>query len=297
MQRKLMLILNPSAGKRESRLRLFELVDLFSRHDCTVTVCPTRYKGDATRLAKEAGQSFDIILCCGGDGTLNEVVTGLMTLSRRPDLGYIPAGTTNDMATSLRLPRNLLRAAETILKDHIRPHDIGSFHDGYFVYVAAFGAFTEVTYLTSQKAKIALGPLAYILEGIRRLPDIRPHRMTIEHDGEQIEGDFIFGAVTNTLSMGGIKNPMPGKVKLDDGMFEVLLVRNPTTPKQFRRTLSDLSRRKHDNENIHFFQTDQVRFIPESTVPWAIDGEDGGLHKETLIRNLPRVIRFLGGSS
>lgn len=295
MSRKLLFILNPQSGRRESRVRLFDLVDLFSRHHCIVTVCPTRMRQDATHFVQKHAREFDLVLCCGGDGTLNETVTGLMSLPDRPPLGYIPAGTTNDMANSLRLPRNLLSAAETVLQGQLRPHDIGTFHDGYFVYAAAFGAFTEVSYVTPQPAKIALGPIAYLLEGIRRLPDIRPYRMTVEHDDITIAGDFLFGAVTNTHSIAGIRNPMPGEVHLDDGLFEVLLVRNPTTPRQLRRILSDLSRRRFDNENILFFQTDRVRFDGEKAVPWTIDGEDGGSHSHTEIMNLPRSVRFLTG--
>jgi len=296
MPRKVMLILNPYSGRRESRIRLFELVDFFSRQDCLVTVCPTRQKTDATRFVKEQGNQYDLILCCGGDGTLNEVVTGLMSLERKPEVGYIPAGTTNDMAASLHLPRALLKAAEVVLRGNIRYHDIGTFHDGYLVYVAAFGAFTEVSYLTPQHAKLALGPLAYVLEGIRRLPEIRPHHMVIEHDGTTLEGDFIFGAVTNTTSMAGIRNPVPGKVRLDDGLFEVLLVRNPTTPRHLRRILTDLSRKKYDNENVVFFQTASVSFLPDAPVPWTVDGEDGGMRMNTFIQNLPRSIRFLAGN-
>lgn len=296
MARKVLLILNPQAGHKESRLRLFELVELFSSHNCLVTVLPTQQKADATRFVQEHALSYDTVICCGGDGTLNEVVTGLMTLDEQPELGYIPAGTTNDMANSLHLPRRLLKAASVILQRQVRQHDIGTFHTGYFVYAAAFGAFTEVSYLTSQHAKIALGPIAYVLEGIRRLPDIRPHRMTVEHDGITITGEFIFGAVTNTLSIAGIRNPMPGRVLLDDGRFEVLLVRNPTTPNQLRRILTDLSRRKYDNGHVLFFQTDRVVFLPEKPVPWTVDGEDGGLRNRTEIVNLPGKIRFLAGS-
>ena len=295
MPRKLLLILNPQAGHRESKLRLFELVDLFSSQNCIVTVLPTRQKSDATRFVQQQAALFDTLLCCGGDGTLNEVVTGLMSMEEQPELGYIPAGTTNDMANSLNLPRRLLKAAAVILKRQVREHDIGTFHDGYFVYAAAFGAFTEVSYLTPQHAKIALGPIAYVLEGIRRLPDIRAHHMIVEHDGERIEGDFIFGAVTNTLSIAGIRNPMPGEVRLDDGRFEVLLVRNPTTTRQLRKTLADLSRRRYDNENVLFFQTDKVVFLPDHPVPWTVDGEDGGLRGKTEIVNIPRRIRFLAG--
>ncbi len=295
MPRKVMLILNPHAGRKESRIRLFELVDLFSSHDSVVTVCPTRQKNDATRFVKEQAAHCDLILCCGGDGTLNEVVTGLMSLEQKPVIGYIPAGTTNDMAASLHLPRDLLKAAEVILRGNIRFHDVGTFHGGYLVYVAAFGAFTEVSYLTPQHAKVALGPLAYVLEGIRRLPEIRPHHMVIEHDGERLEGDFIFGAVTNSTSMAGIRNPVPGTVCLDDGLFEVLLVRNPTTPKHLRKILLDLSRKKYDNENVVFFQTGGVTFRPDTPIPWTVDGEDGGHRLETTILNLPRSVRLVAG--
>jgi len=295
MQRKLMLILNPQAGKKESRIRLFELVDLFSRHDCTVTVCPTLKKHDATRYVAEMGDHYDLILCCGGDGTLNEVITGMMPMENRPDVGYIPAGTTNDMAASLHLPKQLLKAASAILQGNIHMHDIGEFKDRYFVYVAAFGAFTNVTYLTSQPAKNAFGFLAYIFEGIRRLPEIKPYRMVVEHDGECLKGDFVFGAITNSTSMGGIKNPVPGDVKLDDGLFEVLLVRNPTTPKHFRKIVRDLGRKKYKNENVVFFQSKEISFFADNPLPWVLDGEAGGSHQDVTIKNLPKSIRFLAG--
>lgn len=295
--RSLLLILNPQAGRKESRLRLFDLVEFFSRHDFTVTVHPTRRKSDATHFVQAYAGKYDVLLCCGGDGTLNEVITGLMSIGKKPEVGYIPAGTTNDMAASLRLPRRLLKAAEIILGGKSRMHDIGSFNSGYFVYAAAFGAFTSVSYLTPQPAKSLLGRFAYVLEGIRRLPEIRPYKMNVIADEQNHTGDFIFGAVTNTHSIAGIKNPMPGVVLLNDGKFEVLLVKNPDTPNKLRLILMDLGRRKYENENIIFFQTSHIEFHAEEEVPWTIDGEDGGMHQKVEVQNLPSSVRFCIGSA
>ena len=229
MNNKLMLIVNPAAGKGQSRGCVLDIIQVFSKAGYTTTVYPTNYSGHARVLAREHGSEYPIIVCIGGDGTLSDVFGGLMEIPKeqRPKVGYIPLGTANDVATSLKLHKNPTQAAEEITKGTPLELDVGSFNDDYFSYIAAFGAFTEVSYATSQQTKKALGHFAYVLEGMASLTKITPYHAVVEHDEGVIEGDFVFGSVTNSTSVAGLVKLDPSIVELNDGLFEIILVRTP----------------------------------------------------------------------
>lgn len=293
MYKKMMLVINPRAGRMQSRNNLFNLINFFYQNGYEVTVYPTQKRSDATRIVMENAHRYDIVTCCGGDGTLNEVISGLMHLSTRPPLGYIPSGTTNDLATSLELNYGMMKAAQAIISGVQYLYDIGSFNDRFFTYIAAFGAFTDVSYTTPQQTKNSLGHLAYILEGIKRLPEIRSYRLKIEYDGGVVEDDFVFGAVTNSTSMGGILKLSPDAVRLNDGLFEIILIKNPRNLLQLQRIVSGLLMQKYDDGDVMLLHSSKIKITALNEIPWTLDGEDGGLHREVKIINNNKAICFM----
>ena len=205
-EKKMLLIINPKSGKERIKNRLLAILDIFIKEGYQIQVYITQKALDAKEMARAQGGDMDLIVCSGGDGTLNETISGMMELEHRPPLGYIPAGSTNDFASSLKLPRRMADAAMAAASGEPCPIDVGRFQENqYFVYVAGFGAFTEVSYLTSQDKKNLLGHQAYVLEGVKSLTTIREYSMKIESDDQSYEGNFIFGMVTNTISVGGFK--------------------------------------------------------------------------------------------
>ena len=280
MQKRIMLIVNPVSGRGQYKSEISHILEVLCRRGAAVTVYMTQHSGHARELAAAHGGQYDIVACLGGDGTLGETISGLMELDHRPPVGYIPLGTTNDMATTLNLPKDAIRAAEVILEGVPIPIDIGHFADHYFAYIAAFGAFTEVAYQTPRENKQTLGHLAYVLEGVGQLTKITPRKLIVEHDGGRIEGEFIFGGVTNTTSIAGLWKLKPSLVDLGDGVFEVILVKNPRNLLEFNAIFMDIVTQKYESEYVQLFKTKHARFQFEELVPWTRDGEAGGEHVE-----------------
>ena len=204
--KKMLFVYNPKAGKAMIRNKLADILDIFTAGGYEITIIPTQKHGDATEIVKNRSDVYDVVVCSGGDGTLDEVVNGMLLSDHRTPLGYIPAGSTNDYGESLGLSKNMVQAAETAVSGRDYSCDMGLFNDDVFVYIAAFGLFTDVSYETDQEMKNVLGHLAYVLEGMKRLSNIRSFPMKVTHDGEVIEDEFIFGMVTNSRSVGGFKN-------------------------------------------------------------------------------------------
>lgn len=293
--KRLLFIYNAHAGKKRIAQKLHDVVYLFATAGYEVTVHPTLFRGDATKTAAELGGQYDHVVCCGGDGTLNEVVTGLMTHPEQmPTLGYLPAGTTNDFSKTLKLPSDLMKSARIAVEGSPSPCDLGEFNGRPFVYVAAFGVFSEVSYATPQSSKNALGHLAYVLGGIKSLAQLRPYTMKVTHDGETIEGDFIYGMVSDSISVGGFQGIKRDEVKLDDGLFEVMLVKNPRTPEELSTILNALMKKKPDG-NVIGFQSSHITFECQEPVAWTLDGEYGGDVELAQIQNLNQAIRIMRG--
>lgn len=293
--KRLLFIYNAHAGKMRIAQKLHDVVYLFATAGYEVTVHPTLFRGDATKTAAEQGAQYDHVVCCGGDGTLNEVVTGLMTHPEQmPTLGYLPAGTTNDFSKTLKLPADLMKSARIAVEGSPSPCDLGEFNGRPFVYVAAFGVFSEVSYATPQSYKNVLGHLAYVLGGIKSLTQLRPYTMKVTHDGETIEGDFIYGMVSDSISVGGFQGIKRDDVKLDDGLFEVMLVKNPRTPEELSTILNALMKKKPDG-NVIGFQSAHITFECQEPVAWTLDGEYGGDVELAQIQNLSQAIRIMRG--
>lgn len=292
--KRMLFVYNPKAGKAKIRNKLSDIIDVFARSGYSIVVHPTQGQGDAREVVKNREKgAYDLIVCSGGDGTLDEVVAGMMQTQEHLPVGYIPAGSTNDFAKSLGISSNMVAAAETIVKGRVFSCDIGRFNEGLFVYVAAFGMFTEVSYATDQQMKNMLGHMAYLLEGVKSLSTIKSYVMRIESEEEIIEGDFIFGMVTNSISVGGFKNITGKDVELDDGKFEVLLVKRPVTYVELDNTVASLVVPKFDAQCIQYLKTSCLRIYSKEKISWTLDGEFGGEHKEVVIENLQKVLPII----
>lgn len=291
--KKVLFVFNPYSGKALIKNYLLDIVDTMVKADYEVTIYPTQERGDATRMVEEATEDYNLIVCSGGDGTLDEAVTGMMRREHKIPLGYIPAGSTNDFATSLGIPREMPKAAETAVRGKPFACDIGAFNQDYFVYVAAFGLFTEVSYKTSQEWKNVLGHAAYILEGARCLHDIPSFLMQVEYNNTRVQDEFIYGMISNSTSVGGFKGMTGKDVLLDDGVFEVTLIKKPRNPIELNEIIASLINLVDDTDMVYSFKTDEVKFTAKNNVAWTLDGEFGGEHTEVVVRNICRAIEIM----
>lgn len=289
----LLFLVNPHAGKGEMRRAGMDCIDIFVRAGFQVTVITTQSAQQATEIMVAQGANYDRIVCSGGDGTFNEVVTGYLRAGLHCPLGYIPSGTVNDFATSLQLPRIPIIAADTAAYGQVQDVDIGRFHDRYFTYVAAFGAFTDVSYTTSQDIKNVIGRMAYILKGIQSVPQLKNYEMTVQTDDHVVSGRFLFGMISNATTVAGMRGPGAQDVAMDDGLFEVTLVRLPTSPADWQRALFELSNPEQDWTYVYRTKASRVSVSGTAPVPWTLDGEFGGNLEQVDIENLPRQIPIL----
>ncbi len=291
--KKLLFIVNPRAGKTKSTAPLFDAVAAFSRAGYLVRVFVTEAGGQARDIAAKWGGQYDLVVCAGGDGTLNETISGLMQLEQRPPLGYLPNGSTNDFAASLHLHTTVATAARAVAGGVPSSLDIGRHNDRYFAYVASFGAFTRSSYSASQAAKNALGHFAYILEGLGDLDSLRPYRCAIDADGEHFEGDFIFGAVCNSTSLGGLVKLDPKHVSMDDGTFELLLLRMPKTALDLQNLITAMTRMQYDYPGVIFRHVKNVVLTTNENISWSLDGEYAASAPRVEIQCLPGAIELV----
>lgn len=292
LEKKLLFVYNPKAGKAKIRNKLADILDVFTKAGFEVTVYPTGQKGDAVEIVANRKPIYDLVVCSGGDGTLDEVVTGMMQSSFKTPIGYIPAGSTNDFGGSLYLPKNMVAAAEKIVWGRNFRCDVGSFNKDVFVYIAAFGIFTDVSYETDQEIKNVLGHMAYVLEGMKRISSVKSYHLKVSYEDKVIEDDFIFGMITNSTSVGGFKKITGKNVELDDGVFEVTLIKYPQNAIELTRIMNSLVNRDIDTGTTYCFKTSSIRLESEEEVAWTLDGENGGCHKEVSIENLHQTVEI-----
>lgn len=289
-------IYNSRSGRATIHTQIPMILDRFTAAGYQVTAHPTQSRGDATICAKRACDAgcYDILVCSGGDGTLNEVIQGCMTSQTPCDIGYIPTGSTNDFARGLGIPKEPEEAVDCILQGEPMLCDVGKFNEKYFTYIAAFGAFTEISYQTSQQYKNVLGHVAYILNAISKLSKIRSCRMRIEHDNGVIEDEFLYGMVTNSRSVAKLLSL--SDVRWDDGLFEVTLIRKPANLIELHKMITAFSKIQigFEKRYIHYFRSSGLKVInlDETPVSWTIDGEYGGTVSENKIINLQKAITF-----
>lgn len=288
----MLFVFNPKAGKGKIKTHLLDIVDIFNKHDYEVVIHCTQKSKDAYEKAKEYAHSVDLIVCSGGDGTLDEVVTGIMEQKSTVPIGYIPAGSTNDFATSLFVPKNMVEAASMIMEEELYHCDIGRFNSQTFAYVAAFGLFTDVSYETDQDLKNVLGHVAYILEGVKSLFNIKSYHMKVVTEEMEVEDDFIMGMVTNSRSIGGFKNLTGKNVDMNDGFFEVTLITMPKNPLELQEIMTALVMGKDNTDLVHSFKSKKIVIETEEKVPWTLDGEFGGNQTAVEIENMHKALNL-----
>ena len=291
--RKLLFILNPTAGTRKAGKVLPQILSVFNRAGYDVLTYVTDYPGDGKQFVARRAAEMDLVVCCGGDGTFNETVSGLLQSGADVPIGYIPAGSTNDFAGSLGLSTDPIKAATDIANGQPYPYDVGSFGGRHFTYVASFGAFTRASYATPQSVKNALGHTAYVLGGISELSQIKKLPVRVELDGEVLDGDYLFGAVCNSTSLGGIAKLDPSQVDMSDGLFELLLVRAPKDLGEIAECISAVQHQQYNCRMMTFRTASRVTFYPRADLPWTLDGEMDPGGDKIVIDNLHHAIRLV----
>ena len=293
MRKQILVIYNPSAGKNGANSILPKAVQQLCSDNCRVIAYPVLKGYGAEKIIAEEAGNFDAVLCCGGDGTLNHTINGLMEIGmEKPQLGYIPAGSTNDFAASMGI-KNTVDTCRTLAYGQPFYYDIGRFNEKYFNYVAAFGAFTEVSYSTSQKQKNQLGHAAYIIEGLRHLPLGEYHTVTITVNGETFTDNYIYGSVSNSTSVAGMKIGFDSAIEMDDGLFEVILIKAPKTPMDIQNIITAVMAQNYDGPYFKYIKTESISFEFEKDTPWTLDGEFGGDIKKADISVVPKAIGLM----
>ena len=292
--KKMLFIMNPISGQKKAAKFLPEIISLFNRADYEVITYITGCQGDATRMAALRGGDMDIVVCCGGDGTFNETISGLLQAGLTTPVGYIPSGSTNDFASSLKLSTNPLKAAQDIIEGQQVAYDVGRFGNRYFSYVASFGAFTQSSYATPQSIKNVLGHTAYVLSGISELSQIRKEHVRMEIDGEIVEDDFLFGAISNSTSVGGVLTLDPKFVDMSDGLLEILLVRAPRNLLEITECIQAFQSQNYNNcAMVTFRSAQKVRILSNPGMIWTLDGEREEGHWEVMAENVHHAIHLV----
>lgn len=295
--KKMLFIMNPYSGQRRANRYLTEIIGLYNRAGYEVTVHMTAGPGDGARVVGRSAGDKDVVVCCGGDGTFNEVISGLLQNGIHVPVGYIPAGSTNDFAATMKLPTNVMQAAQLVLTGEPIAYDVGKFGDRYFAYVASFGAFTRASYATPQNVKNALGHTAYVLEGITELSQIRKEHIRMEIDGELVEDDFLFGAISNSTSVGGVLTLSPSLVDMSDGLLEVLLVRAPRSLMEIHECIQAVQCQKYNCEMITFRSGHHIKIWADPDMPWTLDGEKEMGHAQVEAINQHLAIQLIRGGT
>ena len=293
MSKDLLFLCNPKAGKSHIHGEVLELANRLTQLGYRVILRPTQRGGDAEATLAREGMNYALVAVSGGDGTLNEAINGLMALppEQRPPVLYFPAGSTNDFATTLGIPREPLQAVKAAVGKPFAC-DMGRMNHRYFTYVAAFGAFTDVAYSTPQKSKNALGHMAYVLEGLKRVPDLRAFSVTVTAGDKTIRDRFVYGMVSNTRSVGGLSLPLP-RIELNDGLLEVVLIRSPKTLLEQQMLITKVATGDYTGPLFEIFKAPQVTFSSLEALDWTLDGEFGGSHTIAQVGVCPRAVQFL----
>lgn len=290
---KIFLIVNPCSGTGKMKRELFGVVEVLTRGGYSVTVYPTASRGDATRVVEELPDEYKTVVCCGGDGTLNEVITGVIKGEKKVSIGYIPSGTLNEWSSGLGISKNIKKAAEDILTGKEVPLDIGRIGNSYFTYTASFGAFTSASYSAPQDVKNILGQVAYVLEGIKSLGNIKPLSLTFKADDKVYSGNYLFGAVANSMSVGGIIKLNHASVDLSDGYFEVVLIETPDSIAELNDIIDGILKKDLNRKKISQFKAKRIAVTDHTGIDWTLDGEYMHGSEKLLIENMNKAINFI----
>lgn len=293
MSKNCLLIINPKSGKMQIHKELINIIELLNINHYSVEVQITQYKGHATKIVEKV-KNKDLIICSGGDGTLNEVISGLIKSNKQIPIGYIPSGSTNDFANTIKIPNKIMDATQNIITGKPYLIDIGQFNkDSYFTYVASFGAFTSVSYNTPQEVKNVFGHLAYLFSGMTALSDIKPYNVKYNVNGRKYEGEYLLGMVLNTTSVGGVLKIAHEDIKLDDGLFEILFIKNPKNITEYNQILEGLITSSFDQSIFHYTQANYIEIELEENTSWSLDGEEVRANKKVEIFNLNNKIQII----
>ena len=291
--KKMLFVMNPYSGMRKASRYLADIIALFNRADYEVITHMTAGQGDAIQVVAAKAKEMDLVVCCGGDGTFNETISGVLKCGADVPVGYIPSGSTNDFAASLKIPTNIMQAAKDIVEGVPVSYDVGRFGERYFSYVASFGAFTRASYATPQNIKNALGHTAYVLEGINELSQIRKEHVRMELDGQIVEDDFLFGAISNSTSVGGILTLDPKIVDMADGKLEVLLVRAPVDLMEISECIRAVQSQKYNCAMITFRSAEKIKVFADPAMPWTLDGEREDGHSQVDVENVHLAVKIM----
>lgn len=291
--KRLLFVLNPQAGQRRANRFMPDMIRLFIEAGYMVEPYVTGAAGEATEVISRCPRKYDLVVCAGGDGTLNETVSGMMAAGLDCPVGYVPCGTTNDYASSIGLSQDVMQATRDILNGRAQTVDVGIFNGRSFVYTASCGAFAKASYTTPQAAKNVLGHAAYVFEGMRDLTAIKPVHMRVRADELMLDDDFVFCSVTNSTSVGGILQLDAQLVALNDGRFEVTMVRNPVNPAQLSSIIVGLTTQSVPNDMIHFFSAGNIHIECDSPMEWTLDGEREPATDHVLLENLHSAMRII----
>ena len=295
--KKLLILMNPCSGKKRANRALADIINVFNRGGYDVTTYMTAARGDATTVAAQRAGEFDVVVCVGGDGTFNEVISGVYASGADVPIGYSPAGSTNDFASSMKLPKNLTDAARLIVTGTPRKLDIGRFNDRYFSYIASFGAFTRASYATPQSMKNVMGHLAYLMAGVKEVAAIRStHLRFTTAEGAVYEDDYIFGAVSNSTSVAGVLTLDAKLVDMNDGVFELLLIRKPKNAIELSNCVVSLLAQKYDTPMLTLTATARVTVEGAPEMDWTLDGEHALGAPVCTIENLHDAVRVIVGN-
>ena len=290
----LLFVVNPKAGRTVIKSDLINIIEIFSNAGYSVEVYPTKGQEQTEQYVYENAERFDLVVCAGGDGTLDNTVGGIMMLERkikkRIHMGYIPCGSTNDYALSLKISLDPVQAAKDIVEGDICHVDVGKLENTFFIYVAAFGAFTEISYSTPQNLKNALGHAAYVMEAGKSVLNMKSYNMKVLFDDDEVEGNFVYGQITNSLSVGGFKNFCSKNMSFSDGKFETVLIKTPENPLELQRIINSLLMDDLSDEMIVFRKSSRVVIKSKEEVPWTVDGEYGGSFKTTRVSNIRKAV-------
>lgn len=288
--KKMLFIFNPSSGKARIKNQLFEIIQFYTEKGYAITIYPTQQPGDGYAYIKELQDDYELIVCSGGDGTLNEIISGILDSGKLRKIGYIPSGSTNDFGRSIGIPQDLKKALDITSNGTPYGIDVGHFNEKYFIYVAGFGAFTKISYSTPQKIKNNLGYVAYVLQGIKELSELRNYHVSLEHDQGQLEDDFMIGFIMNSFSIAGFKNPIGYLTELNDGLFEILLIKRPANIVELQETIASLLSGTLDSERITCVRTSCAR-IKSDAMDWTLDGEFGGRYENVEVTNIRQAVQ------
>lgn len=294
--KRLLFVFNPHSGKGLIKNKLLGILDIFTKAGYELTVYPTQKAMDGYDKVCEADGKYDVIVCSGGDGTLNEVISAVMThRMAKPKIGYIPAGSTNDFAGSLGIPKDMIKSAKIIAEGHSFACDLGKMNGRFYNYVAAFGMFTDVSYKTPQSMKNILGHQAYILESIKSLGKIKAFPVKVTCNDITVSGRYIYGMVANSKSVGGFKGITGKGIQMDDGLFEVALVREPKNPLEFQQIVAGMFSKSQDSPMVDRFKTSKIVFESEEAISWTVDGEYADEHQRVEIEVVAKAINIIKG--